>query len=165
MNPTKEQMLEWLDTAIGEYDYATEERTREAIRSLIESSGEKARIPSVAGELIDREYAEDDMPEPAPSPGPESGIANAKNIGVPDEQDLPAALRDGDIRPQDYNAPLSTPGVISPAEVEEAMGVVNFKVACVYEMAKLKECHCWGCEHNRQVDAAIAVMRAALTKP
>jgi len=46
MNITKEQMLEWLDTATGEYDYATEERTREAIRSLIESSGEKAPLPA-----------------------------------------------------------------------------------------------------------------------
>ena len=103
-------------------------------------------------------------PEPEEEEGPESGIANAKNIGVPDEQDLPAALRDGDIRPQDYNAPLSTPGVISPAEVpleavlpkavEEAM-VELLGIANLYEGTRL----------GNQVAAIRAVIRAALTKP
>ena len=89
-------------------------------------------------------------------------MAIAKNIGVPDEQDLPAALRDGDIRPQDYNAPLSTPVVISPAEVpleavlpkavEEAMRILEND----YQNGPSVS--------NRVYAAALAVIRAALSQ-
>ena len=70
--------------------------------ALIESSGEKGRIPSVAGELIDREWAEDEE-QPAPSPGPSSSI-----------EGYPASVKQA----------LTVPAPL-PAEAEEAMDIMG----------------------------------------
>ena len=98
---TKEQMLDWLDTATGEYDYATEERTREAIRSLIEPSspsGNKAEGEKASGQLRAGDFGKAGEPLVTID-----GAGNIKRHPTP------------------FPAPL-------PAEVEEAMKQLGFCV-------------------------------------
>ena len=131
--------------------------------ALIESSGEKGRIPSVAGELIDREWAEDEE-QPAPSPGPlherikELMVYVAHWQTTRDQKKFPWTDEDkkafGEvlrILQRSLPAPL-------PAEVEEAL-------KCMKQNAP------WGYDDDSELEhqeyethmAALAVIRAALT--
>jgi hypothetical protein len=40
----------------------------------------------------------------------------------------------------------------------EALVIADFRVACVYEAARLEKCNCWACVHNRLLTEALAVL-------
>ncbi len=67
---SKETLLDWLDTAEGEYDYATEERCRAAIHDLIEKYGPGPVKPSAGKTAVSDDEAGGSTPPPGSSSAP-----------------------------------------------------------------------------------------------
>jgi hypothetical protein len=100
-NVSKEQMLDYMNRVFLCYNSICDKQVYNAIRSLIESSGESARPNIPKGEKesetrFDHPDADIDCDQPAPSPGPSAGYVNVGPVrcDVPSIT-LPTSAPDG----------------------------------------------------------------------